>query len=242
MSYVKILVVENEQIISMQICSFLENIGYQVLPPVTNYKEAVVLLHGEKPDIAILDIELDGDKTGLDVAKYIKEHNNIPFIFLTIKANRETIEQAKLLNPPAYLVKPFKKEDLFTSVELALYNFHNAQKEKHGSIEEVSSKDAIYIKDHYSFRKLTFSEIVFAKSDHVYIQITKTDGERKLIRSTIKKFSDLLPANFKQIHRSYIINLDYLESFDFPKAVVKGHEIPVSRSFKETLTVFLKGK
>lgn len=241
MSYVKILVVEDEQIISMQICDFLENIGYQVLPPVTNYEEAVVFLHSEKPDIAILDIELEGDKTGMDIAKYIKEHIHIPFIFLTIKANRETIERAKLLNPPAYLVKPFKKEDLFASVELALYNFHNAHKDKHQSIEEVSSKDAIFIKDHYSFKKLKFSDILFAKSDHVYMQINKKDGERKLIRSTIKKFSDILPENFIQVHRSYIINLDYLESFNFPKAVVKGHEIPVSRNYKEDLLKSIDG-
>ncbi len=237
---VKILIVEDEHLVALQISDMLIKTGYQVLPVVTNYEEAIVLLHSEKPDIAILDINLEGNKTGIDLARYINENIQIPFIFLTIQTNSKILQQAKVLNPPAYLVKPFKKEDLYTSIEIALHNYHTIhQQNKKIQVEKVTSKDAIFVKDTYSFKKIRFSEIVFAKSDHVYMLIIKMNGERNLIRSTIKNFKTLLPDNFIQVHRSYLINLDYLDHFEYPSAIVKGHDIPVSRNFKEELLTAL---
>lgn len=241
MNPVKILVVEDEHIVAMQISDILTKTGYHVLPTVTNYVEAVVLLHSEKPDIAILDINLEGKKSGIDLARYIKEKIQIPFIFLTIKANKETIQQVKVLNPPAYLVKPFKKEDLYTAIELALHNFHTIHHQYMKSqVEKVTSKDAMFIKGTHSYRKISFSEIVYAKSEHVYMEIIKKNNERNLIRSTLEKFSEILPENFLRVHRSYLINLNHLECFDFPLAIVKGYDIPVSKKYKQNLTKALK--
>lgn len=127
MSKVKILVVEDEIIIADNICDTLTDLGYETLEPAINFTEAVELIESESPDIAILDIQLSGQKTGIDLARKINEDYNFPFIFLTSNSDTVTLNEAKKLMPPAFLVKPFSKEELYTSIEIALYNFSNKE-------------------------------------------------------------------------------------------------------------------
>ncbi len=101
MTKIKILVVEDEIIIADNICNTIEKLGYQALEPAINYSEALELIETQKPDLAILDIHLSGSKTGIDLAKKIKETYSFPYIFLTSNADKITINEAKKLAPPA---------------------------------------------------------------------------------------------------------------------------------------------
>ncbi len=234
MSNIKILVVEDELLVSMQISNLLGDIGYEVIDPVTNYDDAVAILNKEKPDIAILDIELEGKKTGIDLAGFILQNIGIPFIFLTQRADQRTFGHAKTLNPSAYLLKPFNHDDLYTSIELALYNFyesHNAVNVP--DINHVVAKDFIFIKIKSSFHKVKFTEIIYAKSDHVYMEIYTVKNKCHLYRATVKEMISILPTNFIQIHRSFIINLDFIESVSETQAIIKGKSLPISRNYRK---------
>ncbi|MGB0430024.1 MAG: response regulator, partial [Bacteroidia bacterium] len=145
MAKVKILVVEDEIVIADNICDSLDELGYEVCEPAINYTEAVELLEAEKPDIAILDIQLAGSKDGIDLAWKIKEDYDIPFIFLTSNADPRTVDRAKKLTPPAYLIKPFVKDDLYTSIELALYNHYGNSFSKNEEEEPqvISTNDVL---------------------------------------------------------------------------------------------------
>jgi DNA-binding response OmpR family regulator len=90
MGKVKIVVVEDEIIIADHLCETLENLGYEVFEPAISYTEGKELIDTERPDIAILDINLSGRKDGIDLAKYIRENHDIPFIFLTSFADKAT--------------------------------------------------------------------------------------------------------------------------------------------------------
>ncbi len=116
MNKVKVLIVEDEMVIAMNLVSILEDLGYDVLDPANSYEEAVDALKEEQPDIALLDIQLDGDKDGIDFARYINQYQEIPFIYLTSNADSRTLNQAKETSPSSYLVKPFNQDDLFTSI------------------------------------------------------------------------------------------------------------------------------
>jgi DNA-binding LytR/AlgR family response regulator len=228
----KVLVVEDELVVAMHLCSQLEEFGYDVLPSLTNYNNAAESLNRDKPDIALLDIKLEGEKTGIDLACYITEHIHIPFIFLTSLTDRRTFEEAKILKPSAYLVKPFRRDDLFTSIELALFNFYDKiepdnEPEQSGLIE----KDAFIIQTNHLFSRVKFSEIAFAKSDHVYIELYTVDGSKHLIRSTVEGLLGKLPNSFCRTHRSFIINLNFVDSFSSQIVKVSGTDIPVGRSF-----------
>jgi two-component system response regulator LytT len=128
MDKVKIGIVEDDEILSRNIHIILNELGYETTVPATNYEEALIMIETEKPDLVILDIQLDGEKDGIDVAEAININFKIPFIFLTSSSDKNTIERAKKVFPPTYLVKPFNRSDLYSSIEICLDNFSKATK------------------------------------------------------------------------------------------------------------------
>lgn len=237
MSKVKILIVEDELLVAMNITDFLEDLGYDVLEPQINYEGAVECLVNEKPDIALLDIQIEGEKNGIDLAHYIREHVHIPFIFLTSMADSRTVSQAKVLQPNAYLVKPFGQDNLYSSIELALYNFHSSfqAKEIEKEMPSVKIRNAFFIKSNSFFHKVKFSEIIYVKSDHVYMEIQTRDGKRHVMRSSMTALLADLTDNFIRIHRSHVINIDYIDSLNQNFVILKGHQIPIAKNHADQL-------
>ena len=235
MSKVKILVVEDEMVIADNICLILEDLGYEVLEPAINYEEALETIEVERPDMAILDIQLGGKKDGVDLAWTIKEQYDFPFIFLTSNADAGTIERVKKLNPPAYLVKPFKKDDLYTSVELALHNYAESKGNKKSFDEDLLIKDAIFVKEKNLFHKIKLKNIRYLKSDHVYIEVYTTDGQKHLIRGSLTDFSERLPKNFYRTHRSFTINVDHMNAINSAYVMIDGEQIPIGKNYRDDL-------
>ena len=233
MSKFKLLVVEDEIVIADNICSILEKLGYEVLEPAIHYSDAIERIEEEQPDLALLDIQLAGSKDGIDLAWKIKEEYDFPFIFLTSNADPRTVERAKGLNPPAYLVKPFNRDDLYTSIELALHNYKaETPVNKAPQKEEVIIKDSFFIKDKHKFHKVKFSEICYLKSDHVYVELHTVSEKKHLIRSSMNDFIENLPENFYRTHRSYTINLDFLESINARFVNIIGVFIPFGMCYR----------
>jgi len=235
MSKVKILVVEDEMVIADNICLILEDLGYEVLEPAINYEEALETIEAERPDMAILDIQLGGKKDGVDLAWTIKEQYDFPFIFLTSNADAGTIERVKKLSPPAYLVKPFKKDDLYTSVEIALHNYAESKGSKKSIDEDLLIKDAIFVKEKNLFHKIKLENIRYLKSDHVYIEVYTTDGQKHLIRGSLTDFSERLPKNFYRTHRSFTINVDHMDAINSAYVIIDGEQIPIGKNYRDDL-------
>ncbi|MDE5419104.1 response regulator [Labilibaculum sp. DW002] len=236
MSKVKILIVEDELLVAMNMADLLEDLGYEVLEPQINYEGAVECLMNDKPDIALLDIQIEGLKNGVDVARFITENSNIPFIFLTSLADPRTVEQAKIVKPNAYLVKPFNQDDLYTSIELALYNFQASKQEEILSEPPlVKIHDSFFVKSNDLFHKVKYSDIVYIKSDHVYVELHTVNKKRHVLRSSMLGVLADLPQNFVRIHRSYSINIDFIESLNLGMVIVDGCKIPVGKSYAEQL-------
>lgn len=130
MTGIKVLIVEDEPLIAKNIGMYLNNNNYEVAGIAYDPEEAFYQLKKERPDFAILDINLESDKTGIDVAEYINKNNFIPFIYLTSYSDKETIDKAKLTNPAGFIVKPFNEKTLYATIEIALAN-HAANSNKH---------------------------------------------------------------------------------------------------------------
>src|SRR4051812_29579950 len=118
MAKTKICIVEDEILIAMDIASTLRELGYDVTEIASNYTTAIEIIEAEKPDLILLDIQLDGHKDGIDLAWKVKKEYDIPFIFLTANSDAATLEKAKPVNAQGYLVKPFRGTDLHTSIEI----------------------------------------------------------------------------------------------------------------------------
>jgi PAS domain S-box-containing protein len=124
----KILVVEDENITAENLKLILESKGYEVLPLVTSGQKAVEVVQNVQPDLVLLDIILEDEMDGIEAARRILAIGNIPIIFLTALADRQTLERAKVAEPYGYILKPFNDHDLLNSIEMALYKHKTEQK------------------------------------------------------------------------------------------------------------------
>ena len=243
MNKIRILIVEDELIIAEDIRMQLEDLGYEVIPAIARaYEEALELFRAEQPDLVLLYIILAGDKDGIALGTSIREISDVPVIFLTSHADSSTVERAKAVNPDAYIVKPFEKKDLFSSIEIAFHRYSERETGKKQADTEsgILVKDAIFIKVDYRLVKIRLHEIKYLKSDGNYIEIHSVDRNH-LVRSSLKDLLGRLDGdNYLQIHKSYAINTDYLDSLDYTSAQIGDEEIPVGRKYLEDIRKALK--
>jgi len=119
----KVLIVEDERIIALDLKKRLERFGLPSPEIVSNGEEALTAAESLRPDIILMDIMLGGSIDGIDAAKTVKEKLNIPVIFLTAYSNENTLDRAKEAEPYGYILKPFKERELYTTIDIALYKF-----------------------------------------------------------------------------------------------------------------------
>ena len=120
---VKILVVEDESIIALNIKKKLKSFGYTVPAMATTGEEAIKMAEITFPDLILMDVRLKGDMDGIQTAEEIRKQFDIPIIFLTAYSDDKVLERAKKTEPYGYIVKPFKANDLKSNIEIALYRF-----------------------------------------------------------------------------------------------------------------------
>ncbi|UOQ70945.1 response regulator [Hymenobacter cellulosilyticus] len=117
-----VLVVEDEFLVAHELQMILEQARYRVCGQAFSVAEALSLMQHERPDIVLLDIYLQGEQTGLDLARHL-DGLNIPFVFISAFANASLIEEAKATRPQGYLVKPFRPQDVLVTLEIAYHRF-----------------------------------------------------------------------------------------------------------------------
>jgi diguanylate cyclase (GGDEF)-like protein/PAS domain S-box-containing protein len=117
----KILIVEDEKIIALDLQRRLERFGYSVVGMASEGDEAVRAAREREPDIILMDIMLAGPMDGIEASMRIKAELAIPVIFLTAYTDEKTLERAKEVEPFGYILKPFKERELYTTIDIALY-------------------------------------------------------------------------------------------------------------------------
>lgn len=116
----KIVIVEDEVLSSADMSAFLSAKGYEIPACAINAEDALFEIEKHRPDLVLMDIRIKGEVDGISAAITVKENFNIPVIFITAYADRETLERAKVAEPYGYILKPFAEHDLFASVEMAI--------------------------------------------------------------------------------------------------------------------------
>jgi DNA-binding NarL/FixJ family response regulator len=122
MDEIRVLIVEDEPVIAKNISMYLDNNDFIVSGIAYDDDEAFSQLQNNTPDAVILDISLDSNSDGIEIAEYINLHHKIPFIFLTSYADKETLGKAKRVEPGGYIVKPFNEKTLLATLEIAISN------------------------------------------------------------------------------------------------------------------------
>lgn len=123
----KLLIVEDEGIVALNIQRRLEGIGYSIVASVSSGEEAIAAAGEMNPDLVLMDIKLEGSVDGIEAAAQIRWRFQIPIVYLTAYTNEETLNRAKLTEPYGYILKPFEARDLATTIEVALYKHQMEQ-------------------------------------------------------------------------------------------------------------------
>lgn len=133
MNPVKILIVENENIVAWDIQNILEGLGYTVTAIASSGAEAIQQVAATNPDLVLMDIRLQGEMDGVEASEEIHTRFNIPVVYLTAHADEITLKRAKTTEPFGYIIKPFQEKELNATIEIALCKYkkqNSLKKEK----------------------------------------------------------------------------------------------------------------
>ncbi len=229
-----ILVVEDELLIADTIQRHLEASGYQCVGVALSYHEAVQLYTHQRPDLVLVDIKLDGEKTGIDLARWIQEQPDaVPHVFLTSQLDGQSLKAAQETLPAGYLPKPVRRESLHTTIAMALYAHRAAPRKAAPQLVLNDGADKVV---------LAVADIAYVSAEHVYVHIHTTDGRKTLQRSTLEQLVAKLPQGiFVRVHRSYVVQLRHVEAWGRDTLSVLGVQIPVSRSQRALTLRALEG-
>jgi len=220
----RFLIVEDELVIAESLRKMLRKLGHQCPAVCRNPDEFTDYLSQYTPDLVFLDINFQGVESGFDVAANCKQIQQ-PFIFLTSYADEVTMRKAMELSPLGYVLKPFSEAEIFKTIELARMRIET---------------NHVLFKDGHDHVKLDFTNIRFLKAENVYTKIfTKT--KKYLPRISLTQLLQQLPGNqFLKVHRSFVVNLKFIDRISGDYLVLGDEKVPISRTKKAEILEMLE--
>ncbi len=237
-----ILIVEDSLSFAIELEMLIQEIGYNVIGRADNSADALELIYSEKPDFILMDIDIKGRMTGLQIGAKIK-HLEIPILFITSFGDDEHYNEAAQSNMVGYLVKPVDKYSLRTAINLAISNAYlntkpKTIKKQQADLDNFLFNNCFFFKKRGNLHKVPISDIVYIRSNDNYCETYTKGGAQFITRITISKMCELLPEDqFIRIHRQYIVQLDKIDMIDFQESTLRAnkHELPISRNKRKEL-------
>lgn len=227
MKSLNIYIVEDEPLITATVATALKKQGFKVMGDSDEFEEALEQIDKQRPDLVLLDIQLEGVKDGVDLAIEL-DNRKIPYLYLTSQTDPHTIARVKETQPLGYIVKPFTEAGLRSNIELAWHNF------------SLTDEDYVLLKSDGRTHKINQASITYLKAFDNYCYV-HTTSEKYLVPHTLKHTSEKLNLkNFIKTHRSYWVNIKRISSVDKNVVYVSDKAIPLSTSHKESLRTSLK--
>lgn len=121
----KILIVEDELVIAFHISEVLTNEGYECIMDIASVDEAIKNIAKHNPALVLIDINLNREKDGIELAKYLLKQDQIPFIFVTSHSDKTTLDRVLETRPYGYVLKPFNPFELIATVKIVLKNYQH---------------------------------------------------------------------------------------------------------------------
>lgn len=218
-----VLIVEDEPLIADDLSFHLKDIGVDQISIALKYEDALSKISEGSFDLILLDVNLSGDRDGIDLANFINSQKKTPFIFITSYYDSETLSRAKLANPVAYILKPFNKEDIQVNVEMA---FHKI------SPEQAAVSDKYFIKDKEGLVSIGPDEIDFVEAFDNYAKVF-SKGQSYIISHTLKSIEGKLSSHgFERVHKSYLVNFRKITMISEGYIFFGEAKVPIGRAYK----------
>ena len=227
MSDIKCIIVEDEPLAAKVLVDYISQVPFLQLAG--TFKDAILAtewLRHNNTDLIFLDIHLPK----LKGMAFLKTLTHAPAVIITTAYHQYAVEGFDL-NVTDYLLKPFEFERFL----IAVNKVSTATTEKHVASESAETKDFIFLNVQKKKVKILFSEIVYVESQREYIRIVTTKKEY-ICKMSTHEMEDLLPVHlFKRIHRSFIISLTKIESYNAEMVEVNGISIPIGRGYRDII-------
>jgi len=241
MEKIKILILEDNKEEAQIIKQVLAD-NYTIVGVATNFNEAVAFYHLHKPDLAILDIFIEGEREGTRFAAYINKNKAIPILFLTSAKDKISFKAAKSVNPHSYLLKPIDSFGIKFAIELAFEKFVNGVGQLSTKEEAILKvNEELFIKKKDSLFKISKNDMYYVEADDKYCHVFTKDTQF-LVQKTLKSFAQEFTDIFIKTHRKYLVNRNLIERVDTTdyNIILKNKAtVPLSnRHKKEVLEVF----
>lgn len=217
---ITILVLDDQPLIGHALKFCLANLGYKDVNVFTSAEEVMNNNNPKDFDLAFVDIELNEKYNGLDVAKFLSK-NGVQVVFVSSYEDSETIIDATAVNPVSYIVKPFRESNILIALNL----FENREKErKKGTLIDGKKEHSFYL-----------DEVKYFQSETPYVRIILFN-RKLLVRLRLKDvLATLSDSRFVQIHKSFVVNKEHIQSINIRSVLIDGIELPLSPKYEVNL-------
>lgn len=198
-----------------------------------NPLDAIDFLHKESVDLILIDIQMP-DLTGTE---FVRSLESSPKVIFTTAYPQYAIEGFKL-NAIDYLLKPFSYDEFLKAVQKA---YKQAELEAGAATTVEANSQFLFLKSEYKIRRINFNDILYIEGLKDYIKVF-IKGEPKPILSlnSIKALEQKLPDDrFMRVHRSFIVNLEQIDTIERSRIVFGKEYIPISDQYKEKFQAYL---
>lgn len=223
----KITIVEDDPLIALDLQEVLEEEGYEIKGIYHSGEKALENID-KTTELALLDINLEGLMTGIELGIELKK-KNIPIIFITSYYDENILMKAKEANPMAYIIKPFEEHDIIANIKLALNKISHQQSP---SILTKHDKP-VFVKSTNKMIRIIPEEIQYIEAYDIYSNLF-IDGKRTTISHTLKNIHEILNYLFLiRVHRSFIVNINKVKSICDDEVMIDDFRIPIGRTYKK---------
>jgi len=225
-----ILICDDELIIAEYLKEICIELGYKVCAIAGNKLDAIDKIIFHRPNLVLLDINMDEPNTGIELAAYINETIKVPFIFITAFSDADTIGKAAFTNPHAYLVKPIDKNTLKANIQLANHRY--------STVTPLPDDVVNFSTDSGNF-KVNLAQVRYIEANGNYCEFIMRGGGKELVRISMHSVESTLKDKFIRVHKSFLINPGYITGSSSLRVLLGLDAIPVGRTYKQNLYEYL---
>lgn len=220
-----LIIVEDDPLIALDLADIARDAGFQV-EAIHHQAEAAMQTPPVNARLALLDINLGGEIDGTQVGFHFLEKYDIRPVFITSYFDPQTVAKAAKARPLAYILKPYEEADILANLQLAV-----------SRIDEkpvVSSQNKpIFVRLGNKLKRVRPEEVTHLQASdmHTYLY---TETGRFLASQSLKELAEMFnPIGFVRVHRSYVVNLKYVDGICEDHLLLVNHEIPLGRTHKK---------
>lgn len=239
---IQILIIEDDPISAESMVLTLEEFGFSIKGVAHSVETSLILLNRESFDIALVDIDLNGSRSGIEIGNLLHNMYRIPYIFITGISDKSIITEAVKAKPAAYLQKPASPATLFACIQSAIQNYTTKQDPSYKSQFEA---DFFFIKNRSKLKRIDWKDVVLLTSSDNYTILSLIDKTEHYIRSSLAmtlKFQIpvSLQNSFLQVNRSEVVQVSFISEIIEEEIITPIKKIAITSSFMKEVKQRLK--